>query len=52
LKEREGERMYIDDHLTNEERKTQKNLREVPRERGRRKKVKIGYRKRQINDEW
>jgi hypothetical protein len=25
LKERKGERMYIDDDLTNEERKTQKN---------------------------
>jgi hypothetical protein len=31
LKERKGERMYIDDDLTNEERKTQKNLREVDR---------------------
>jgi hypothetical protein len=38
--------------LTNEERKTQKNLREVPRERGRGKRVKIGYRKIQIKDEW
>jgi hypothetical protein len=25
LEERKGERMYIDDHLTNEEKKTQKN---------------------------
>jgi hypothetical protein len=32
LKERKGERMYIDDDLTNEERKTQKKLREVARE--------------------
>jgi hypothetical protein len=33
LKERKGKRMYIlvDDDLTNEERKTQKNLREVDR---------------------
>jgi hypothetical protein len=31
LKERKGERMYIDDDLTNEEKKTQKNLREVDR---------------------
>jgi hypothetical protein len=31
LKERKGERMYIDDDLTNEERKTQKKLREVAR---------------------
>jgi RNA-binding protein YhbY len=29
FKERKGERMYIDDDLTNEERKTQKKLREV-----------------------
>jgi uncharacterized protein YnzC (UPF0291/DUF896 family) len=28
LKERKGERMYIDDDLTNEEKKTQKRLRE------------------------
>jgi hypothetical protein len=50
LKERKGERMYIDDDLTNEERKTQKILREVTREE-RRKRVKIGYRKIQINGE-
>jgi hypothetical protein len=43
--------MYIDDDLTNEERKTQKKLREVAREeRDRGKRVKIGYRK--INGEW
>jgi hypothetical protein len=39
--------------LTNEERKTQKKLREVDREeRGRGKSVKIGYRKMQVNGEW
>jgi hypothetical protein len=39
--------------LTNKERKTQKNLSEVAREeRDRRKTVKIGYRKIQINGEW
>jgi hypothetical protein len=32
LKGRKGERMYIDDDLTNEERKTQKKLKEVARE--------------------
>jgi hypothetical protein len=32
LKERKGERMYIGDDLTNEERKTQKKLRKVARE--------------------
>jgi hypothetical protein len=32
LKERKGERMYIDDDLTNEERKTLKKLREMARE--------------------
>jgi hypothetical protein len=43
LKERKGERMYIGDDLTNEERKTQKKLRKVAREeRDRGKKVKIG----------
>jgi hypothetical protein len=53
LKERKDERMYIDDDLTNEERKTQKKLREVAREeRDRGKRVKIGYRKIQINREW
>jgi hypothetical protein len=35
LKERKGERMYVDDDLTNEERKTQKKLREVARRRER-----------------
>jgi hypothetical protein len=45
MKERKGERMYIDDDLTNEERKTQKQLREVAREkRDRGKRVKIGFR--------
>jgi hypothetical protein len=49
LKERKGERMYINDGLTKEERKTQKKLREVDREeRDRGKRVKIGYRKIQI----
>jgi PIN domain nuclease of toxin-antitoxin system len=32
LKERKGDRMYIDDDLTNEETKTQKKLRKVTRE--------------------
>jgi hypothetical protein len=32
LKERKGEKMYIDDDLTIKERKTQKKLREVARE--------------------
>jgi hypothetical protein len=52
LKERKGERMYIDDDLTNEGGK-QKKLREVDREeRDRGKRVKVGYRKIQINGEW
>jgi hypothetical protein len=39
--------------LTNEERKTQKKLRKVAgEERDRGKRVKIGYRKIQINGEW
>jgi hypothetical protein len=51
LKERKGERMYIDDNLTNEERKAEKKLREVAREeRGITR--KIGYRKIEINGEW
>jgi hypothetical protein len=50
LKERKGERMYINDGLTKEERKTHKKLREVDREeKDRGKRVKIGYRKIQIN---
>jgi hypothetical protein len=53
LKERKGERMYIDHDLTNEERKTQDKLKEVAREeRDRGKRMKIGYRKIQINGEW
>jgi hypothetical protein len=45
--------MYKDDDLTNEERKIQKTLREMAREkRDRGKRVKIGYRKIQINGEW
>jgi hypothetical protein len=32
LKERKGERRYIDDNWTNKERKTQRKLREVTRE--------------------
>jgi uncharacterized protein YlxW (UPF0749 family) len=53
LKEKKDERMYIDDDLTKEERETQKKLRELAREkRGRGKRVKIGYRKIQINGEW
>jgi hypothetical protein len=53
LKEKEDERMYIDDDLTQEERETQKKLRELVREeRNRGKRVKIGYRKIQINGEW
>jgi hypothetical protein len=49
LKERKGERMFIDDDLTNEERKTQNKLREVAgEERDRGKRMKIGYRKIQI----
>jgi hypothetical protein len=52
LKERKGERKYIDDNLTSEERKTQKKLREVVKEeRDREKRPKIGYRKIQINGE-
>jgi hypothetical protein len=49
LKERKGEKMYIHDDLTNEERKKQKKLRE---EGDRGKRVKIGYRKIQVNGEW
>jgi hypothetical protein len=53
LKEKKDERMYIDDDLTKEERETQKKLRELAREeRDRGKRVKIGYRKIQINGEW
>jgi hypothetical protein len=33
LKERKGERMYINDDLTNSERKAQEKLREVAREK-------------------
>jgi hypothetical protein len=45
--------MYIHDYLTNEERKTQKKVRKVAgEERDRGKRVKIGYRKIQINGEW
>jgi hypothetical protein len=45
--------MFKDEDLTNEERKTQKKLREVTREqRERGKSVKMGYRKIQINGEW
>jgi hypothetical protein len=45
--------MYIDDDLTKEERETQKKLRELAREeRDRGKRVKIGYRKIQINGDW
>jgi hypothetical protein len=52
LKERKDVRMYIDHDLTNEERKTQKKLREVAREeRDRGEREKIGYRKIQINGE-
>jgi hypothetical protein len=52
LNERKGERMYIDDDLTNEENKTQKKLKEVAREeRDRGKRVKIRSRKIQINGE-
>jgi hypothetical protein len=43
----------VDDDLTHEERKTQKKLGEVAREeRDRGKRMKIGYRKIQINKEW
>ncbi|KAJ3621599.1 hypothetical protein MTP99_003714 [Tenebrio molitor] len=53
LKERKGERMYPDDDLAKQEKKTQKKLREVAKEeRDRAKRVKIGYRKIQINGEW
>jgi hypothetical protein len=39
--------------LTNKEKKTQKKLREVAREkRDRGRRVEIGYRKIQINGEW
>jgi hypothetical protein len=45
--------MYINDDLTKEERETQKKLRELAREkRDRGKRVKIGYRKIQINGVW
>ncbi|KAJ3619978.1 hypothetical protein MTP99_008201 [Tenebrio molitor] len=41
------------DDLTKEERETQKKLRELAREeRDRGKRVKIGYRKIQINGDW
>jgi hypothetical protein len=53
LKEKKGEKMNIDDDLTKEERETQKKLRELAREeRDRGKRVKIGYRKIQINGDW
>jgi hypothetical protein len=52
LKERKDDRMYTADDLTKEERETQKKLRELAREeRDRGKRVKIGYRKIQINGE-
>jgi hypothetical protein len=52
LKEIKGERVYIDDHLTNKERKTQRKLKAVAREEiNRGERVKIGYRKIQINGE-
>jgi hypothetical protein len=52
LNERKGERMYIDDDLTNEENKTQKKLKKVAREeRDRGKRVKIRSRKIQVNGE-
>jgi hypothetical protein len=45
--------MYIDDDLTKEEKETQKKLRELAREdKDREKRVKIGYRKIQINGDW
>jgi hypothetical protein len=45
--------ILVDDDLKNEERKTQTRLREVAREeRNRGTRVKIGYRKIQINGEW
>jgi hypothetical protein len=50
LKEKKDERMYIDDDLTKEERETQKKLAREESDRG--KRVKIGYRKIQINGEW
>jgi hypothetical protein len=53
LKERKGQRMYTDHDLTNEEKKSQKKLREVAgEERVRGKRVKIGDREIQINREW
>jgi hypothetical protein len=53
LKKKKDERMYIDNDLTKEERETQKKLRELAREeRNRGKRIKIGYRKIQINGEW
>jgi hypothetical protein len=52
LKGRKGERMYINDNLTNEGKKTLKKLIEVAsEERDRGTRVKIGYRKIQINGE-
>jgi hypothetical protein len=45
--------MHIGDDLTNEERKTQKKLRQVAgKERDRGKRVKMGYRGIQINEDW
>ncbi|KAJ3616643.1 hypothetical protein MTP99_015968 [Tenebrio molitor] len=45
--------IMLNDDLTKEERETQKKLRELAREeRDRGKRVKIGYRKIQINGDW
>jgi hypothetical protein len=40
LQERKGERMYIDDDMTNKERKTQKTLKVVAREKRERERKK------------
>ncbi|KAJ3617166.1 hypothetical protein MTP99_007416 [Tenebrio molitor] len=46
-------RLNKSDDLTNEERKTQKKLRQVAgKERDRGKRVKMGYRGIQINEDW
>jgi hypothetical protein len=42
--------IHVDDDLTNEERKTQKEVAREEIDKG--KSVKIGYRKIQINGEW
>jgi hypothetical protein len=52
LKERKGERMHIDDNLTSKERKTQKKLREVVREKRERERKKAENRIQEDTDKW